>query len=319
MFKNKQSFKILLITFALIALFISIIPMQVNAVTFTCPSCGNSHTLDWMQKIDFDFTNEVFSGQLFAKGDMDATGLDVNSVLAFDTSVDGSVFNNLWDYVGEVYEAMRPLGEILAVIYFLLALMEKAMQDQFNAEQLARSLVRLFAMIIMVRNGFAFCTWGMELSTFMYKKLQELSDFKGNPKACKYQACKDRGFFESIANILSMIFPYLLMSIAKLIIRVICWTRVLNLCIRVMFAPIGMADSIKGGTSSQGFKYLKKIISCAVQGTVILGVSVGYNLVCDAITTNGGGTAWLHTIILAAVMVTLVFKANKMADDILGC
>ena len=318
MVEKKQFLKLTLIILALMTLFLTLIPMQVNAAEFTCPSCGNKHNLDWIQKIDFDFTNEVFSGQLFEKSDVDAGPLDINAVLAFDITQADS-FGKIWNYGKEIYNKVLPIGQLLAVVYFLLAIMEKALQDNFNAEQFARNLVRLTAMLLVLQNGFDIMEAFMKISTFVYQKLQAMTTFAGNPKKCKFQECKDRSLFQSIGNILSMIIPYLLMSIAKLIIRVIAWSRVLNLVIRVMFAPIGMADSIRGGTSSQGFKYMKKIIACSLQGALILGVSVAYNLIVDVIQSNGGGTAWIHSIILAAVMVTLIFKTSNMAEDALGC
>lgn len=316
---NKNNYiKPILILLALMTLFLTLIPMQVNAATFTCPSCGNEHTLNWIQKIDFDFTNEVYSGQLFEKSDVDAGPLDINAVLAFDIT-EADSFGKIWAYSKEIYNAVLPIGQILAVVYFLLAIMEKTLQDNFNAEQFARNLVRLTAMLLILQNGFDLMEQFMKISTFIYEKLQAMTTFHGNPKACKYAECSKRELFESIGNILGMIIPYLLMSIAKIIIRVIAWSRILNMVIRIMFAPIGMADSVRGGTSSQGFKYFKKIIACSLQGSLILGVSVAYNLIVDVIQTSGGGTAWLHTIILAAVMVTLVFKTSSMAEDALGC
>lgn len=315
--KNKY-FKISIIIFSFLMLFLSLIPIQVNAGRFECPSCpdGTYHDLGFMQKLDFDFTNTVYSGQLFDDSDGDVTGFDVNSVLAFDIST--NLFKDLWAEAGRLYNVILPIGELLAFIYYLLELMEKSLNDKFSAEQLARDTIKLVGMLLILRMGFELLTWGVQLASFVYKKLQSITGFQDNTSACRFAECNARDFFGAIGHMMSMMFPWLLMSIARVVVRVICWSRVLGIIVRVIFAPIGMADSVKGGTSSQGFRYFKKIVSLAMQGALILGVSVAYNLIVSAISVDGS-IGWVQPVVLAAVVITLIFKTSSMADEMLGC
>ena len=317
MMQKTKCFKIAIIIFAFLMLFLSFIPIQVNADEFTCPTCGNGtkHNLSWYQKADFDFTNTVYSGNLFAESDGDASGFSVNTVLAFDITT--GLFKDLWTEAERLYGVILPVGELLAFIYYLMTLMEKSLSDKFSAEQLARDTIRLVGMLLILRSGFELLTWGMNLSAFVYQKLQSLTSLEDNPGNCKAGECGSRDFFGALGHMLSMLIPYLLISIARLVVRVICWNRVLGIIVRVIFAPIGMADSVKGGTSSQGFRYFKKIVAIAMQGTLILGVSVAYNLIVSAISADGS-IGWVQPIVLAAVVITLIFKTSSMADEMLG-
>lgn len=315
MVRRSKYFKATLII--LLILFLSFIPMTVSALTFSC-SCGEEHeVLSPIQTTDFLYTNIVYGGQLFSSVEGDVTGFDINAVLAFDIKNNG-LFKTLWNEAERLYNIMLPIGELLAFVYYLLALMEKSLSDNFSAEQFARDTIKLAGMILILRMGFQLLTWGMELSSFVYKKLQQITSFRDNVSGCRYDECKNRNFFESIGHMLSLLIPWLLMSIARVVIRVICWSRVLTIIVRVIFAPIGMADSVKGGTSSQGFRYFKKIVASAMQGSLILGVSVAYNLIVSSISVDGS-IGWVQPVVLAAVVITLVFKSSSMAEEMLGC
>jgi hypothetical protein len=286
--------------------------MTVNAKSYYCSLCKTNHSISGLKATDYEFSTAVYAGQLFGK--VDTKDLDVNDVLAFDKSQ--AVFKAMWDFAGEIYIKMIPAGIVLALVYFLLNLMEKVMQDNFGAEMFARELIKLVLMVLIVQNGFEIMTYMTDIMTLVYKKLAT-SALTSSGGICQYNACKNRDFFDSIGSILKNFFPYFGMSMAQFIIKIIAWSRILNLIVRVMFAPVGMADSVRGGTSSQGFRYLKKILACILQGALILAISVTYNMIRDTIIFDGN-FAWVSTMVLAAVCVTLVFKTSSTAEEVLG-
>lgn len=309
----KKSYTKWILLFLLLTTLIAIVmPTVSNAESVKC-SCGATHSISGIKYTDYCVSTAVYSGNLFTK--VDAADMDINDILAFDTS-DGT-FKTLWEWCGKVYEGMIPVGLLLAVIYFLLGLGEKVLDDNFTAEVFAREFIKLAAMVLLVQNGWTLVDWGIQLSTFIFKKLSDATTLISSGGSCQYNACNNRDILESIGNIISLYFPYLGIQLAQFIVKIIAWSRVLNLVVRVMLAPIGMADCIRGGTSSQGFKYFKKIVSVSLQGAIILSVSVAYDLIKSIIVVNSD-FSWLITLVLAATCVTLIFRTSQMADEVMG-
>lgn len=316
MIKTKTK-KLLMLFFIVFTIF-SIFSIDAFAETVDCGMCGGSHDLSelgGLQKTTYNWYNTVYGGELFEQSENGKIG--TYEVLQFDTS--NSTFSSLWAKGREYYDALVVFGKMLVVIYVLVEILEKTTSDNFNAEHLVKCLIKLFVGVIVMDMGYDIVTAGMDFSSAVFGKVATaVGAGTSATGSCVFDALRDNGLFDALVKMAYILFPYLFMLAAKLIIGVICWARVLDIMVRVIFAPIGMADLIQEGTRGSGWKYLKKLVASGLQGAVIIGIIRCYGIITSAISSGGSNGGWAVTLMLAFVVITVAFKASSIANDIVG-
>ena len=124
--------------------------------------------------------------------------------------------------------------------------------------------------------------------------------------------------------------------ISSLVVLVVAFSRVLELAIRAVFAPIAIVDIFENGTSGAGFRYVKKYMAVTIQGAVIMmilamvGSLSGYDvtnpnqfylntvLLPDASNLGYIFISGLKLIIYRIAAIGLVFKSQPLCNDIMG-
>ena len=109
--------------------------------------------------------------------------------------------------------------------------------------------------------------------------------------------------------------PYFLICLAKLIVSVVAWVRIMDVIIRAVLAPIGIADFVYEGMSGHGFTYIKKLIASALQAAVIIATAQGYGILARMTSSTG---QWYYTVILAYALMTIMLKTQSIANDTIG-
>ena len=306
--------------------------MQVEADTVWCDICQENHTKEWYHDLYVSVANMIFKGNLFDEAGMSTGGsiyFDVSTLLQFDISPAGvdkngnyvaaGPFNELWKTAESLYNALKPFGTVLVLVFFLLELMGKLMQDQFSGEQFIKSFIKLAAMWLIILNAYDLLTGAFEFCTAIYNKVADPNLFKtAESKFCALKMIEKKNMLETLGNTIILFFPQLLMMIAKLVVRIIVWVRILNIILYTTFLPIGMADMVNGVESS-GFRYFKKTVAQVLQGAVIYAIIVGYNLVYTVIAGNLTAEAgWATSVILAFLVITMMFRSSTIAEEVMG-
>ena len=304
-------------TLSLILLTIVVISSLMSIVSYAadfCPICQVPHlpSPKGPAKLAYTMHIEGYGGRLFYS-ETNNGALTTEGVLRFD--VQSSEFKTLWDTAEGFYNIVATLGELLCVIYAMVRIIEMTTDDTMTPEKLAFIIMKMCIGIIIIKNGFEMITQGMNLASIAFNNISQTPTGPGVNTGCNYDEMVKAGFFEAIDDIFALFLPYLLMSAAKLIISVVCWARILDIVIRTVFAPIGMADFMFEGMNGHGFIYLKKMIASALQATVIMAVTRGYAILVN-MTSGAGG--WFTIIILAYTMIMITFKTQSLANDVIG-
>lgn len=310
--KNSKTLSLILLTIISISLLFCI---TTYATAEPCTICKVYHgpALKGPVGIAHTMYKEVYGGQLFYS-ESSGGALTTYDVLRFDVN-DGADFQSLWGTVENFYNIVKILGELLCYIYAMVKLIEMTTDDSFTPERFAFILIKMAIGILIIRNGFDIVTAGMTLSTVAFNNLSSALVNQGVPNGCNYDDLKDAGFFTGLGQMLKLAIPYFMMCVAKLIVSVVAWTRILDVIIRAIFAPIGIADFIYEGMHGHGFRYIKKLIASALQAVVILAAARGYSILASMTSATG---QWLYTVILAYAMITLMFKTQSIANDTIG-
>lgn len=288
--------------------------IQVDAAT-KCSICGVEHEtskLSGMKAWAYNMAKVLYGGEI-----LDST---TTKVLRFDTS--SSEFNPLWLKGEELYQTFAKLGQLLLAVYVMYDLMTKSAGDSLTPEQFFKAIVRLIIGYIIMQNGFDIVTEGTALISSIFDKVTASSG-GGNqyPLAAYCPFSKllfEKNVFDAMVDASGMFIPWLIMLLAGSIVNITCWARVLDIMMRLIFAPIGMSDLMNDGLRSSGWRYFKRLLASVLQGSVIIATIKGYSILMPVIMNMNGIAAWAMPIVMAFVLIAMMFKASAVANDIIG-
>ena len=115
--------------------------------------------------------------------------------------------------------------------------------------------------------------------------------------------------------------PWLIVLVTKFIISIMCWTRVLDIMIRIILAPVGMADIMVSGTRGSGWAFFKRLMVSTIQGAVIIAIMYAYSQVLSVINNSATGTglpAYGLAIICTCVTLFAILKSQSYAQDVIN-
>ena len=222
-----------------------------------------------------------------------------------------------------LYTSISVFGKMLVIIYILLDMIDKSTSDTITPEYFVKDMIKMLVGIIAIDNGWEIVTFGMQFSSAVFDKfaVPDTSASGFNERNCLYHTIVDRNWIWSLGDIFQIAFPWLILMAAKLLISTICWVRVIEIIVRAMFAPIGMADIIQEGTKGKGFGYFKKFTASVLQGAVLIGIVKSYSIINSALLVDAGTNFFMRMgimIILAVAVVMISFKSSSIATDIVG-
>jgi len=76
--------------------------------------------------------------------------------------------------------------------------------------------------------------------------------------------------------ILYLIIPWVCAWVMRIIVLIICYTRVVEIYARATFAPIALSDFFHHGFQGAGWRFLKSFLAVCLQGAMILVISMIY-------------------------------------------
>jgi hypothetical protein len=289
----------------------------VNAVTFKayCNICGTAdspkeHSFNSNLEADaFASKHLSITRNIFSKTDPNEK-LSVEAIVEFDIE---NEFKDLWALTSSVYDNLLPIGYVMVLIYFFVELGEKVMRDAMSAEQLMQGFIKLAGMLILLTAGKEIMAWGIELSSGIYELLQG-ANFSSVPTgSCPYNQIKGASAMELMGIKAECAGQYMVLLISQFIFKIILWKRCLTIVLRVLLAPIGMADLANGGTNSQGFIYFKKTVALLMQGTIIFAANIAYNLAVETVASG-----FISFALILASYISIVVKSEGLSNQVMG-
>jgi hypothetical protein len=274
-----------------------------------------------LKKKAYEMNVMMYSGGLFYKSDpTNNQDIDTFTLLRLDIDDQSSPFHALYSFAEQAYTALSSLAVILCIINGLMKLLEIVSDETVTPEKIFRLLVKMFGGIVLIRNGFDIVMICVDYGTVLFSHLSDsqLSETISSG-SCNFNLLLNGDVWTAMGEILSLILPYLAMAIVKLLISIIAWMRLLEVMVRLVFAPIPMADMMYEGSQSNGFLYLKKLTASIVQASIILAGSAAYSAIINAVSNSvSAGVSKVMMITMAYVLATVILKSQTMANDLLG-
>ena len=253
--------------------------------------------------------------------------------------------------ISDAIGIFKGLAASLVILFFLIELLNEAQKDFVTFERLTVMLLRLLAVTVLIMN-LEMIVNGLEQLSFLI--INELKDLAGNTSnsieiigqnpATGYRtrevekdmkdALGKAGIKQALMVVLQLLIPWLISRLCYVVAYVIAVGRSIELIVRAIFSPIGVANLFEDGTRSSGFRYLKKFAACALQLGAIAVILYAANALCNSLISSlsdgymtitkdnildvlGSTALWsMSAIQLAVIGITL--KAQSICNDILG-
>lgn len=127
------------------------------------------------------------------------------------------------------------------------------------------------------------------------------------------------GTMKQLGFLCKLIIPWIASWILIACVFFVCITRVFDLFLRVLVAPIALSNLFEEGFNGTGFKFLKSLFAVGLQIFVIYAVGWLFGLISSSITMGGD---WLFVVFaqlaISFAAVATTFKAQSLIKEALG-
>lgn len=245
-------------------------------------------------------------------------------------SADGN-YSDAFRLVKNLYEsAIMPVALMLLCIYFLIALMDKFSSENFTWEQMIRQMCMFLLGFFLIDRGFELLNLLFELGVdFVNEVGKWIGGDMGNESLSseiieKYKNAKFSSFkiLNEVFKFGYLILPWAGSWVLSLCVKIICYTRLIEIYIRAAFAPIAFTDFFHNGFQGAGWRFLKSFLAVCLQGAVILCIGAIFTALMPVVFNLSGDTEFFpamgrYLAILAAA-VMLMLKSLSLTKEFLG-
>lgn len=242
-----------------------------------------------------------------------------SSYFLIDTSA------SYWAGFTSIYDVLSTTGILLALLWVLLDLLEKAQFDNLTPEILVRFFIKFIIAMMLIQNAPDLMTKIIDIGNYLMQ--QVVSGATGgsatglNPNMLDVaDEISKASFLKCIGRLLELIVPFIFTIIGIVLMYVLIFGRILELGVRFMFTPIGIADVFTHGISSPGMRYIKKFGAVALQGAVMVAILIAGTRLAQEVNAGGviEGLDFFVQIIVLLSMLGAMMKSQQVANDIMG-
>ena len=247
-------------------------------------------------KNPIDTVKELFSGDLWDTFGVDhwievSIGDDnLSSILdiCFLGSKSGNIYTDYWSAINTALEAVKPLGYAIITTFFLLYMFDLASKDQITFDGIVKLSIQLIAVVAIAGNLNTILNALLSISDSL---LSSISGLQGFGKGGKLTSSSSTDYAQHVIdqwketgdNAISAWFKAIMLWLVHQIAVIGCYfavfSRALDVGWRIVFAPIGIANSFEGGANSAGVRYLKGLFTSILSGVIIyVVVALGFKV-----------------------------------------
>lgn len=281
-----------------------------------------------MKDLCYSLFEEIFAYDMFD---------NVSSVLNLNPS---SEFSAVWTGLETVYNGvMIPVALGLMVIWFLVSFMEKSTSDQLTFEQMFMLFVKLIAAKYLIDHGFEIFSnlWSLGFSLVeqvgeAFVSDEPFSGFSMNDLWKSLLGFSDSGWDNFLTAISALgplywmgvlakiLVPWLASKAIIVVVYFICYTRLLEMLIRLLAAPIALADFISEGLHGAGWRFLKSFLAVCLQGMIIAAIAAMMPIMMSSVFVDNADF-WpcvLKYLAFSFSACGLMFKSLSITKELVG-
>lgn len=268
-----------------------------------------------------------------------------NSVINILTMNPGDASNRalykVWTLSCNIHESIIiPVATMLMLIYFIIGLVDKMTSENFTWEQLFRQMCMLLVSYFLIDHALDLMALFYSVGLTFVNEIDAFMDANGfgNKSDTTYVDDAKKlldeyqeklfgdgaigNFFAGFVVMIFMFIPFIAAWGVKIAVIIICYTRLIELFLRTIFAPVALADFFHQGFQGAGWRYLKNYLAVSLQGAVILCIAMLFSALISVTAPNDGGLDIFGYIgmVLAFTFsgAALMFKSLSFTKELLG-
>jgi len=221
-----------------------------------------------------------------------------------------------------IYDVLIPIGCTIAIIYFLIAMIQSATEETLTPDVMVRNLIKTLVSVLLIKNGYDIllmaCDLGPELaSNIVYT---DEAFYLSAGTSVRYS------FWNTILSFATLIPSLIYFIIVVCVSKCIVWARATEMGIYLCAAPLAFPDIAQNGFNSRGYKIIKKILTLSVQGVVIAMTVVVAQRLSASITDlelhpgiiSLGINGFAKSLLIGILMIKMLVSSRSISEDIVG-
>jgi len=248
-----------------------------------------------------------------------------------NSELTGKIVSHLSNMMYGIQKAMEGGALAIAILFFIIALLELAMSERMTLEFLIKFFSKLVVSVFLIFNCQELTQDILDLGIAFDNTLKDYGASIGEPLDKNLSDLADSlSEGDWVGLLFSLLIPSMIIRFFGVIVNgvvyIIAFTRLLELYIRGAFMPIALALISDDGWRGSAGRYIKKFIAIVCQGAVLVVIGnmssglmgAAANFALQTITPE---TAILSlTISLAASIATIsiMFKSIGLVNDVFG-
>lgn len=232
----------------------------------------------------------------------------------------------IWNVFNNLYGTLSAVGAGLALLWCLLELIEKASGGHITGEFILQLGIKLTIATVVIMEGSNIARGLIDMGNgviTLFTDAVETSESDGAFALFTEVAdtVSQAGIFDILFTALNILIPALFMIVAYVLALAIMAGRIIELGIRFIFFPIGAADVFTHGVGSPGFRYMKKLMACAMKGgAMYIIILVGTELMIHPGITGASaeGLNWISQVVIGLSMLGAMLKVDSILSDVAG-
>lgn len=192
---------------------------------------------------------------------------------------------------------IKSLAVGITLLLYLIDLSGKVTEKNFSIEQFFKATLRCVVAYMFIMNSDIIVGYLMDLGNGVADGIREVDagyDFFNGLRYPERKTMLINGLAkfeitEVLGYIVYAILPWVLSMIGEVVLQVILISRILEIVVMTIFAPVAISDIYRSGTQSTGVQYMKKILALGLQIAVILLINTATQAIVTEIVGSGTG------------------------------
>ena len=213
------------------------------------------------------------------------------------------------------YTLFKNVGIGLAVMWALVSIVSNMQIDHVTWDIIIKFALKMMAAVYIVNNGTVILDALLNLGDSAVKAFND-GGTTWRTEENTYMGIATRvakeGLTGNMITIISNLLPFCVVCVAIILIFSKLISRMIELGIRYMFAPIAIADVFSHGGGSTGARYLKKFGAVSLSGAVYLAIIYILPTVSSTLSAAAGGGTFFQMLMPALAYVAGIGILNRV-------
>ena len=231
-----------------------------------------------------------------------------------------------WQMVNKAVQISQTIALVIVVAYWLIGFIDEITQMDWRNLSiwwyfrkiiqliLAKALIDIAPdLCIAIYNfvGWALKEYGNIGTTSSIFSSIDLQGIK--------EMAKDMNFVDKVFFKIDMLIPKFAIWICGIIIQIMAYARMLQICLMTIISPISLA-TIVNGRHSGAFTFIKEYVAVVAQSIIMILSFIVYKGIVQSIITGqitGWNSVW-KIVVATVTLTTIIASSQKLAKMFLG-